>query len=667
MIALAGYLPDELHGLVINTTEPSRLADLIASMLAVPAEEKRELFEMLNVCSRFEKLSGIIGREIELLERGKQIQAQIQASQESGASRESQASADTQQKEVHLRQQLRAIQTELGEEDSQQNEIDALQEKIAAAHMPVEARHVADTELKRLRSIPLASPEHAMVRTYIGWLVDVPWSSLTADNLDLLHARTVLDAEHYGLDKIKDRILEHLAVRKLRQDSRGPILCFVGPPGVGKTSLGRSIAEAMGRKYVRISLGGVSDEAEIRGHRRTYLGALPGRIIQALRTAGVNNPLFMLDEIDKLGMDFHGDPASALLEVLDPEQNATFSDHYLGVPYDLSKVMITTANALDPIPPALRDRMEVIQLEGYTEQDKLEIAKRHLIPKQIAENGLENGGDEERIAFTDAAVLHLGRGYTWEAGVRNLEREIGRVCRKVARSVTEGQTEKTEITPHKLVELLGPEKYEIERADQAQEPGVVTGLAWTPNGGDILNIESIRMPGKRGLTITGNLGDVMKESAQTALSLIRSRADQLGIEADFFEKSDLHIHVPAGAIPKDGPSAGITMTTALASLLTDRPVRSQLAMTGEISLRGKVMPIGGLKEKVLAAQRAGITRVILPKRNEKDLAEVPAAVRAEMQFDCVETIDEVLDRALEPRSVPVDVSTPFLETAALAL
>lgn len=654
LISLAADLPDELHSLVMNTEEPSRQADLIASTLSIPFEEKRELFEMRNVQSRLEKLSGVIGREIELLELGNKIQSQVQES------------INQHQKEVILRQHLQAIQKELGEADSQQREMDVLQEKIEAAHMPAEARQTADTELKRLRSIPTASPEHAMIRTYLEWLVELPWASITDDNLDLLHARGVLDAQHYGLDKIKDRILEYLAVRKLRQDSRGPILCFVGPPGVGKTSLGRSIAEAMGRKFVRISLGGVRDEAEIRGHRRTYLGALPGRIIQALRRAGSNNPLFMLDEVDKLGMDFHGDPASALLEVLDPEQNATFSDHYLGVPFDLSKVMfITTANALAPIPPALRDRMEVLQLAGYTEEDKLEIAKRHLIPKQIAENGLENGRNEEPLVVTDDAVRHLVRGYTHEAGVRNLEREIGRVCRRVARAVTEGKTEKTRITPHTLVELLGPEKYEIERVDQAQEPGVVTGLAWTPNGGDILNIESLRMPGNKGLTITGNLGDVMKESAQMALSLIRSRADQLGIEADFFEKSDIHIHVPAGAIPKDGPSAGITMTTALASLLTDRPVRPQLAMTGEISLRGRVMPIGGVKEKVLAAQRAGITRVILPKRNEKDLAELPDAVRAGMQFDCVETIDEVLDRALEPQSVPVDVSVPSLEIAVI--
>ena len=654
LIALAAYLPDELQSLVMNTEEPSRLADLIASTLSIPFEEKRELFEMLNVQSRLEKLSGIIGRERELLKLGNKIQTQVQES------------VDQHQKEVILRQHLQAIQRELGETDPQQSEIDTLQEKIEAAGMPPEARQAADNELKRLKSIPPASPEHTMVRTYLEWLVELPWSSITDDNLDMLHARTVLDAQHYGLDKIKDRILEYLAVRKLRRDSRGPILCFVGPPGVGKTSLGRSIAEAMSRKFVRISLGGVRDEAEIRGHRRTYLGALPGRFIQALRTAGSRNPLFMLDEIDKLGMDFHGDPASALLEVLDPEQNATFSDHYLGVPFDLSKVMfITTANALEPIPPALRDRMEVIQLAGYTEDDKLEIAKRHLIPKQIAENGLDNNQNEEVIAFTDEAVRHVVRGYTHEAGVRNLEREVGRVCRRVARAVTEGQTEKTEITPDKLIELLGPEKYEIARADQAQEPGIVTGLAWTPNGGEILNIESIRMPGKKGLTITGNLGEVMKESAQTALSLIRSRADRLGIEADFFDKSDIHIHVPAGAIPKDGPSAGITMTTALASLLTDRPVRPQLAMTGEISLRGKVMPIGGVKEKVLAAQRAGITRVILPKRNEKDLAEVPDAIRAEMQFDCVETIDDVLDRALEPQSVPVDVSVPSFDVAAI--
>jgi ATP-dependent Lon protease len=556
---------------------------------------------------------------------------------------------------------MRAIQKELGEGDSRSNEIEELKKKIEEAKMPEEARKAADNELERLRIIPPESAEHSMVRTYLEWLANLPWSVSTEDHLDIPHARQVLDEDHYDLEKIKDRILEYLAVRKLRQDPKGPILCFVGPPGVGKTSLGRSIARAIGRKFVRISLGGVRDEAEIRGHRRTYIGSLPGRIIQSLRTAGSNNPLFMLDEIDKLGMDFRGDPASALLEVLDPEQNFSFQDHYLDVPFDLSKVMfITTANYLEPVPPALKDRMEVIELAGYTDEEKLEIAKRHLIPKQIRENGLT----PEQISFDDAAILLVARSYTHEAGVRNLERELGRVCRKVARAVTEGHTGLTAITPAKVHELLGPEKFFSEVAERTMEPGVAIGLAWTPNGGDILFIEATRMAGKKGLTLTGHLGDVMKESAQAALSYIRSRADRLGIPADFFENCDLHIHVPAGAIPKDGPSAGITMATALASLLTGRPIRSHLAMTGEITLRGRVMPIGGVKEKVLAARRAGVITIILPQRNEKDLEDVPANVRQELQFHFVETIDEVLDIALEPQAVPVSTAvSEFRETA----
>jgi ATP-dependent Lon protease len=527
--------------------------------------------------------------------------------------------------------------------------------------MPEEARKAADNELERLRIIPPESAEHSMVRTYLEWLVNLPWSISTEDNLDIPHARQVLDEDHYDLEKIKDRILEYLAVRKLRKDPKGPILCFVGPPGVGKTSLGRSIARAMGRKFSRISLGGVRDEAEIRGHRRTYIGSLPGRIIQSLRSAGSNNPLFMLDEIDKLGMDFRGDPASALLEVLDPEQNFSFQDHYLDVPFDLSKVMfITTANYLEPVPPALKDRMEVIELAGYTDEEKLEIAKRHLIPKQIKENGLTS----EQIIFTDEAILLVTRSFTHEAGVRNLERELGRVCRKVARMVTEGYTGLTEVTSAKVLELLGPEKFFSEVAERAMEPGVAIGLAWTPNGGDILFIEASRMAGKKGLTLTGHLGDVMKESAQAALSYIRSHADRLGIPADFFENCDLHIHVPAGATPKDGPSAGITMATALASLLTGRPLRSHLAMTGEITLRGRVMPIGGVKEKVLAARRAGVTTVILPRRNEKDLEDVPPKVREELKFHFVDTIGEVLDLALEPAAIPVGTATSSFREAA---
>lgn len=638
------YLPDELQGVVMNIKDPGRVTDLIASNLNISVEEKQDLLNTLDVKTRLEKLSSILNREVELVELGHKIQSQVQSE------------LNKNQKEFYLRQQMRAIQKELGEGDSRSNELDDLRKKIDEANMPEEARKAADNELDRLRMIPPESAEHSMVRTYLEWLINLPWDIATEDNLDLIHARQVLDEDHYDLEKIKDRILEYLAVRQLRKDPKGPILCFAGPPGVGKTSLGRSIARAMGRKFVRMSLGGVRDEAEIRGHRRTYIGSLPGRIIQSLKTAGSNNPLFMLDEIDKLGMDFRGDPASALLEVLDPEQNFSFSDHYLDVPFDLSKVMfITTANYLEPVPPALRDRMEVIELAGYTEEEKLEIAKRHLMLKQIKENGLSN----DHIEFVDEALLKIVQSYTHEAGVRNLEREIGSVCRKIARAVTEGNTDKALITPEKVTELLGPEKFYPEVAEQNNEPGVATGLAWTPNGGDILFIESTRMAGKKGLTLTGQLGEVMKESAQAALSYIRSRADSLGVPPDFYENCDLHIHVPAGAIPKDGPSAGITMATSLASLLTRKPVDSKIAMTGEITLRGKVMPIGGVKEKVLAARRAGVKTVILPKRNEKDMEDVPPQVREEMEFRFVETIDEVLKLALLQQAIPVD--TPAVQ------
>ena len=477
--------------------------------------------------------------------------------------------------------------------------------------------------------------------------MSLTWWTSTDDNLDIPHARQVLDDDHYDLDKIKDRILEFLAVRKLKNDSKGPILCFVGPPGTGKTSLGRSVARAMGRKFIRISLGGMRDEAEIRGHRRTYIGSLPGRIIHSLRSAGSNNPLMVFDEIDKLGADFRGDPASAMLEVLDPEQNNTFQDHYLDVPFDLSKVMfITTANLLDPIPPPLRDRMEVIELAGYTEEQKLQIARRHLIPKQLAENGVS----AEQVSFTDEGLLHLIHDYTREAGLRNLEREIGSICRKAARAITEGKTEPLVASPEKIRTLLGPERFYSEVAERTEEPGVAVGLVWTPMGGDIIFIEATKMSGKKGITVTGNLGDVMKESAQAALSHIRSRAARLGIAPDFFDTMDIHIHVPAGAVPKDGPSAGVTIATALTSLLTGRPVRHHLAMTGEITLRGKVMPVGGIKEKVLGAKRAGITTLILPKRNEKDLEDVPEAIRTAMRFVFVDTVDQVLEHALEPAS-----------------
>jgi len=631
-VSMIPYLPDELQLVVMNIKDPGKVTDLIASNLNISLEEKQDLLNTLNVQTRLQRLSSILNREIELLELGSKIQSQVQTE------------LSKNQKEFYLRQQMRAIQRELGEGDSRAAELEELRKKLDSAELPEAARKAADTELERLRIIPPESAEHSVVRTYLEWLANLPWVVATEDNLDIPHARTILDEDHFGLDKIKDRILEYLAVRKLRKEPKSPILCFVGPPGVGKTSLGRSIARAMGRKFVRLSLGGVRDEAEIRGHRRTYVGSLPGRIIQSLRTAGSNNPLFVLDEVDKLGADFRGDPSSALLEVLDPEQNFSFVDHYLDVPFDLSRVMfVTTANYLEAIPHALRDRMEVIELSGYTEEEKLEISKRHLVPKQISENGLT----PEQIRFEDEGLTKIIRDYTREAGLRNLEREIGRVCRKVAREVTEGRTDTAVIDGAKVREYLGPEKFYAEVAERVAEPGVVTGLAYTANGGDILFIESTRMQGKKSLTLTGSLGDVMKESAQAALSLVRSRADKLGIEGDFFENSDIHIHVPAGAIPKDGPSAGVTMATSLASLLTGRPVRPDVAMTGEITLRGTVLPIGGVKEKVLAARRAGIKTVILPHRNEKDLVDVPESIRAEMEFRFVENLDQVLEVALE--------------------
>ncbi len=632
-VSMTPHLPDELQVVVTNIKDPGKLTDLIASNLNVSIEEKQDLINALDVKERLQKLSTILNREIELLELGHKIQSQVQSE------------LNKNQKEFYLRQQLRAIQKELGEGDVRSTEIEELRKRIDDANMPAEARKAADNELERLRIIPPESAEHTVVRTYLEWLVSLPWSTATQDNLEIGHARQILDEDHFDLEKVKDRILEYLAVRKLKQDPKGPILCFVGPPGTGKTSLGRSIARAMERKFVRLSLGGIRDEAEIRGHRRTYIGSLPGRIIQGLRNAGSNNPLFMLDEIDKLGADFRGDPASALLEVLDPEQNFSFQDHYLDIPFDLSRVMfITTANLLDPVPPALRDRMEVLELSGYTEEEKVEIAKRHIIAKQQGETGIT----DSNITFDVEAIRYIIRSYTREAGLRNLEREIGRICRKVARAITEGNTEKTVVTVEKVRELLGPERFFSEIAERTAEPGIATGLAWTPNGGDILFVESTRMAGKKGLTLTGHLGEVMKESAQAALSYVRSRAERFGIPPDFFENCDIHIHVPSGAIPKDGPSAGVTMAVSLASLLTDRPAHPRVAMTGEITLRGKVLPVGGVKEKVLAARRAGIDTVILPKRNEQDLEDVPPAIREEMRFVFVDDVDEVLAHALEP-------------------
>ena len=637
-VSLVPYLPDELQVMSMQVRDPARLTDLVASYLKVAVEELQDLLATLDVRGRLEKLIVILSREIELLELGHKIQSQVQTE------------LNKNQREYYLRQQLKAIQKELGEGDARSSEIEDLEKKIEDAKMSEEARKAADKELDRLRMIPPESAEHTVVRTYLDWLVSLPWSVTTEDNLDIKHARKVLDEDHYDLEKVKERILEFLAVRKLKHDTKGPILCFVGPPGTGKTSLGRSIARALGRKFVRLSLGGIRDEAEIRGHRRTYIGSLPGRIVQGLRNSGSSNPLFILDEVDKLGADFRGDPASALLEVLDPEQNNSFVDHYLDVPFDLSKVLfVTTANVLDTIPHALRDRMEVLELPGYTEEEKLQIAERHLIQKEKVENGLS----DHKIEFTKAAVAEIIRSHTREAGLRNLEREIARVFRKIARSITEGETAPEQITPEMLKKYLGPPKYFSEVAERTNETGVATGLAWTAAGGDIIFIESTRMSGQKGLTLTGSLGDVMKESAQAALSYIRSRAERIGIAADFFEKSDIHVHVPAGAIPKDGPSAGVTIAASLASLLTGRPVRNDVAMTGEITLRGKVLPVGGIKEKVLAARRAGITTVILPRRNESDLEDIPPEVRSEMETIFVDTVDEVLKHALRDGVTPL--------------
>lgn len=637
VVALLPALPDELAQLAATAEGPGALADLIAASLpSLPTALKQELLETIDVTRRLQTLAAALGKEAEVLELGSKIQSEIQSEMSKT------------QREYYLREQLKAIQKELGEADERTQEIDSLRQKIEAAGMPEEAKKEAVRELDRLAKMPPAAAEYTVARTYIDWLVTMPWQQETTDSVDIEAARAVLDADHEGLEKIKERILEYLAVKKIRPSGKDPILCFVGPPGVGKTSLGRSIARTLGRKFHRISLGGIRDEAEIRGHRRTYIGALPGQIIQGLRRAGTKNPVFMLDEIDKLGMDFRGDPASALLEVLDPEQNSTFRDHYLDVPFDLSRVLfVTTANVLDTVPGPLRDRMEVIHLAGYTEEEKVAIARQHLVPKQAREHGLDPDQD---VSFASEALRLLARGYTREAGVRNLEREIGGVCRKVARRRAEGHTEPVRVTPDLVTSFLGVPRFEYEELEErTRVPGVAIGLAWTPAGGDILFIEATRMTGARTLTLTGQLGDVMKESAQAALSWVRSHAAELGIASGFWEASDIHVHVPAGAIPKDGPSAGVTITTALASLLTGRPVRAGVAMTGEVSLSGRVLPVGGIKEKVLAAHRAGVRTVILPKRNEKNLVEdVPAAVREAMTIHLAESVHDVIRRALEP-------------------
>ena len=631
VVDLAPYLSEELQVSAINTEDPNRLADLIASNLNINVAQKQELLETFDTKERLRKVFSHINREVEVLELSKRIQSE--AASELGKT----------QREYILREQLKAIQKELGEADDRTAELEEFKKKIKQAKMPEEALEAAQKELDRLSKMNPAAAEYTVSRTYLDWLVTLPWSKGTQDMLDIQKAKRVLDEDHYDLEKVKERILEHLAVRKLKPDMKGPILCFVGPPGVGKTSLGISIARAMGRKFNRISLGGMRDEAEIRGHRRTYIGALPGRIIQGIRRAGSNNPIFMLDEVDKIGQDFRGDPASALLEVLDPEQNNTFSDHYLDVPFDLSKVMfITTANVLDPIPRVLRDRMEVIELPGYTDLEKLQIAKRHLIPKELNNHGLA----PENLTFEDQAVRKIISDYTREAGLRNLDREIATICRKVAKMVASGQKRKIEVTPGSLKDFLGPTRFFQEMVQRVPQVGVVPGVAWTQTGGDLMFVEATKMKGKKSLTLTGYLGEVMKESVQTALSWVRSASGKLGIDENFFEKYDIHVHVPAGAIPKDGPSAGITMATALASLLTERPVKTNLAMTGELTLRGEVLPIGGLKEKTLAAYRAGVRTLILPRENQKDMVEIPDEIKRKMKFVFVETMDQVLQLAL---------------------
>ena len=636
VVSLSPTLPDELVAVLDNVEGPGAVADLIAASFPVlPLALKQELLETVNVRERLSKLAAALGKEAEVLELGSKIQSEIQSEMSKT------------QRDYYLREQMKAIQKELGEGDERTQEVDALRAKIEAAGMPAEAKSEALRELDRLAKMPPAAAEYTVARTYIDWLVAMPWQQETTDAVEIGPARAILDEDHEGLEKVKDRILEYLAVKKIRPGGKDPILCFVGPPGVGKTSLGKSIARALGRKFHRISLGGMRDEAEIRGHRRTYIGALPGQIVQGLRRAGTKNPVLMLDEVDKLGMDFRGDPASALLEVLDPEQNATFRDHYLDVPFDLSRVLfITTANVIDTVPAPLRDRMELINLAGYTEEEKVAIAQRHLVPKQACEHGLASGTD---IVFEPESLRLLARGYTREAGVRSLEREIASVCRKVARRRAEGNTEPVRVAPDVVVSYLGVPRFELEEVEQrTRVPGVATGLAWTPAGGDVLFVEATRMRGAHTLTLTGQLGDVMKESVQAALSWVRSHAGELGIDAEFWEHSDVHVHVPAGAIPKDGPSAGVTMATALVSLLTGRPVRPDLAMTGEISLSGRVLPVGGIKEKVLAAHRAGIRTIVLPRRNEKNLLEdVPAAVRQSLSVHLADTIGDVLAVALE--------------------
>lgn len=636
IITMSPTLPDELKIAVVNIEDPGRLSDLIAANLNLTLEDRQKLLEENRPVERLKILAPLLNREREVLRVGNEIQSQV-----------SQTFSKT-QREFFLREQLKAIKKELGESDPQQLEISEIEEKIAKAKMPPEVEKIARKEMDRLQAIPTASPEHGVIRTYLDILCELPWSTFTEDHLDIGRAARILDEDHYDLKKVKDRILEYLSVLKLKRDMKGPILCFVGPPGVGKTSLGQSIARALGRAFVRISLGGIRDEAEIRGHRRTYIGAMPGRIIQSLRKAGTRNPVFMLDEIDKLGADFRGDPAAALLEVLDPAQNNTFTDHYIDAPFDLSHILfIATGNIVDTMPPPLRDRMEIIEIPGYTQQEKLFIATKHLIPRQIENHGLK----PNQISIPKETIEKVIAEYTREAGVRNLDRELAGLCRKAARRIAEGKAKSVTVHPELLRKWLGPVRFDLETAEKRTVPGVVTGLAWTSTGGDILFIEATKMPGKGNLILTGSLGDVMKESARAALSYVRAHAEEWHLDPKFAENTDFHIHVPAGAIPKDGPSAGLAMLAALVSLVSGKPIPAHIAMTGEITLRGRIMPVGGIKEKVLAAARAGITEIIMPAANRRHLDDVPSEVRKSIRFHFVQQADRAI-RILLPIRKP---------------
>ena len=638
LIEIAPYLSEEQTNILINIKDPSQISDKAVSVINIPTKEKQGILEKLDIKEKIKQAIKIINREIQRLELGDKIQADVQGE------------ISKSQKEYYLREQLRAIKKELGDEDSSL-ELDELKEKIDKIKMSEEATGVANKELKRLQKIPTHSPEYTVTRTYLDWLIELPWEKESKDNEDIKHASKILERGHYGLDKVKERIVEHLAVRNLKRSRskkgeviKSPILCFAGPPGTGKTSIGKDIANAMGREFVRISLGGVRDEAEIRGHRRTYIGALPGRIITSLKKAGTKNPIFVLDEIDKLGTDFRGDPSSALLEVLDPEQNFSFNDHYLEVDFDLSNIMfITTANRVDQIPGPLLDRMEVLDFSGYIHDEKIQIAKKHLLPKMIKEHGLK----KKEISFNQESLFVLIDSYTREAGVRNLERQIANVCRKVAKNISVGTYKSIKINEKVVSNLLGPEIYFSDVAERCTKPGVVIGLAWTAFGGDILFIEASKMPGKGGLKLTGKLGDVMKESAQAAYSFVRSNAKKFNIDEDFYKKYDIHIHVPAGAIPKDGPSAGVTMITSIVSLLTDKPIKNKLGMTGEISLRGNVLPIGGLREKSTAAHRSGLNHIIAPFLNKKDLEDIPDKVKKDLKISFVKEVEDVIKLALD--------------------